>query len=128
MQKNSQSIRAACLNIALAIALGALGAHELKDKVPVASIATWTTASHYHLVMGVGLLIIISIARFAQKTKIATLAIKLVALGMLVFSGSLYLLVLTNLKWLGAITPIGGVLLITGWTCLALSKLELPQQ
>ena len=96
----------------LAVALGAFGAHALKDKVDALSIATWNTAVLYHLVHAV-MLYIIAVGGVLRRASWICMA-----LGVIVFSGSLYVLVLTQLKWLGAITPIGGVLFLVGWGLL----------
>ena len=103
------------------MALAAFGAHGLKGKVAPEMLETWKTAAHFHLVHSVALL---AIAKGAVGTAAVasspSTAFKLIAAGTAVFSGSLYLLVLTDVKKLGAITPIGGVLMIMGWIALVL--------
>ena len=99
---------------AAGVIAGAFGAHALRDLVAPGDLAIWETASRYHLLHAVALLAIgLKFDPNLQKPA------ALLLLGVLVFSGSLYLLVLTNLRWLGAITPIGGVALIAGWVWLA---------
>jgi len=101
---------------ALAIAAGAFGAHGLKARVNEDLLAVWQTASHYHLAHSI---VLLALALFALSTgKSVRLPAGLIGAGMTIFSGSLYVLVLTDLRWLGAITPIGGVLLIAGWLSL----------
>ena len=100
-----------------AVALAAFGAHGLKGKVAPEMLETWKTAAHFHLVQSVALL---ALAKGAAASAAPTTAFKLMAAGTAVFSGSLYLLVLTDVKKLGAITPIGGVLMIMGWLALVL--------
>lgn len=95
---------------AAAVALGAFGAHGLKSRVPPELIVTWNTAAHYHLVH--------SLALLAAGASGSTLSGRLFAAGTLLFSGSLYALVLTGRRGLGAITPVGGLLLIAGWGAL----------
>jgi uncharacterized membrane protein YgdD (TMEM256/DUF423 family) len=95
-----------------AVLLGAFGAHALKGIDP-ALLSTWSTASQYHLVHSVVLL-------FSSTRSV--LATRLLTAGVLTFSGSLYLLVLTRVKILGAVTPIGGLLLAAGWAALAFDK------
>jgi len=73
----------------------------------------WETAAHYHLVHAVVLLVL------ALRSTVAKLPFLLFTAGIMIFSGSLYLLAVTNVKWLGAITPIGGACLIAGWLALA---------
>jgi uncharacterized membrane protein YgdD (TMEM256/DUF423 family) len=101
----------------LAVALGAFGAHGLQDLlVKNARIATWETAAHYHLAHSVVLLLIAALQPFRRAAWWLMLA------GVVIFSGTLYAYALTNLKWLGAITPFGGVSLLAGWLALALGK------
>jgi uncharacterized membrane protein YgdD (TMEM256/DUF423 family) len=94
----------------LAVALGAFGAHGLKDLLQTHDrVGTWETAVLYHLAHAVVLLIV------ALARPQAVWAFRCFAAGILVFSGTLYLLCLTQWNWLGAITPIGGLLLLAGW-------------
>ena len=98
----------------LAVALGAFGAHGLKATLDQnATLAVWQTAALYHLVHAVVLLVL------AQKAAVSRVAFALFGAGIVLFSGSLYALAVTNLKWLGAITPLGGVCLLAGWLALA---------
>ena len=98
----------------LAVALGAFGAHGLKAVLEAnGTLAIWQTAALYHLVHAVVLLVL------AQRAVVARLPFSLFGAGIVVFSGSLYVLALTNAKWLGAITPLGGVCLLGGWLALA---------
>ena len=107
------------LNGALAVALGAFGAHGLRSRVDAAMLDIWSTASQYHFYHALALLLVGVLARQAG-TGVITAGWILFA-GMLVFSGSLYVLVLSGQKWLGAITPVGGTALIIGWLWLAWS-------
>lgn len=107
---------------ALAVVAGALGAHG-KWADHLASIERadeWQTAVFYHLVHAV---VLIAMALHERATESLTGALKwgfrLVLTGVVFFSGSLYLLAGTDTKWLGAITPMGGLCLIVGWICLA---------
>ena len=104
----------AALSGALAVAFGAFGAHALKARCTPDQMAVWTMATQYHLAHSVALLFLARPAR-------ATLSFKLMSTGILLFSGSLYLLVLSEVKRLGALTPVGGVLLIAGWCGAAAS-------
>ena len=111
------ALKATALIGALAVALGAFGAHGLEDRlVETGRVETWKTAAFYHLVHAVVMLVLVG--RSAWRP----LPWLLFAGGIAVFSGSLYLLCLTGLSWLGAITPIGGLLLIAGWVALAFSE------
>ena len=98
---------------AAGVGLGAFGAHGLEDLlVSHGRLDTWETAVFYHLVHTV-VLLVVCMARGWRPV-----AWSLFAGGVLVFSGSLYVLCLTQLNWLGAITPIGGLALIAGWLAL----------
>ena len=109
------------VNGALAVMLGAFGAHGLKARVDAAMLQTWATASEYHIFHALALLLTGLMAKqFAGAGGIVVSGWLLFA-GMTIFSGSLYLLVLSGQRWLGAITPIGGTLLIIGWLWLAWS-------
>jgi uncharacterized membrane protein YgdD (TMEM256/DUF423 family) len=112
---NVLALRLAALAGLLAVALGAFGAHALKDLLArQATTAIWQTAVFYHFVHAVMLFVLASRAPVAIGPWVSFLA------GIVIFSGSLYLLALTNQRWLGAITPIGGVCFIIGWIWLAL--------
>jgi uncharacterized membrane protein YgdD (TMEM256/DUF423 family) len=109
------------INGALAVMLGAFGAHGLKSRVDAAMLQTWSTASEYHFYHALALLLTGVLAKqFSSATGLVTAGWVLFA-GMLVFSGSLYLLVITGQRWLGAVTPLGGTALIIGWAWLAWS-------
>lgn len=105
------------LDAALAVALGAFGAHGLKARVSAERLAVWHTACEYQIYHALGILLI-GLLAFQFSSHVLPSAWVLLV-GSVIFSGSLYLLVLTNTPWLGAITPIGGVTLILGWCILA---------
>ena len=105
---------------ALGVALGAFGAHGLKARVGPELLATWETAARYHLVHALALLATAWAASRWPGPAVST-AGWLFLVGVLLFSGSLYALVLTNTRALGAITPLGGLCLIAGWLALALA-------
>lgn len=101
----------------LGVALGAFGAHGLHDLlVKNGREANWETAVLYHLVHA-AVLVAISLGE-----KVPRAAWWLFASGIVVFSGTLYVLAITNMKWLGAITPLGGLALLGGWLALGFSK------
>jgi uncharacterized membrane protein YgdD (TMEM256/DUF423 family) len=101
----------------LAVALGAFGAHGLKPALAAhGTLATWETGALYHLVHAAVLLVL---SRFTPFPRVA---FALFAAGIVIFSGSLYVLALTNIKWLGAFAPIGGTCLLAGWLALALRR------
>lgn len=105
---------AGALFAALGVAAGAFGAHALRDLVPASDLAVWDTAVRYQLFHALALLLL----GLSGGVRLHFAGV-FIALGTVVFSGSLYLLVLTDTRWLGAITPIGGVLLIVGWLVCA---------
>jgi len=118
---------------ALAVGIGAFGAHALKDwLISIGQVETFQTASKYHFyhafsIILIGILIKTNLTKITNSDKTHKFLIwagNLHILGTLIFSGTLYLLCLTNIKWLGAITPIGGILLIVGWVLLAISFLK----
>ena len=100
-----------------AVALGAFGAHALKAMVTPERLATWQTAIDYQMFHSLALIAIYLISLNQQSAKLSYAAI-FQSLGVLVFSGSLFLLVLTDTNWLGMITPIGGVFMLLGWLIL----------
>ena len=106
------------LNLALAVALGAFGAHGLKTRATEAQIMWWQTATDYFFYHAIGLLILSLIPKIipAISTKISFI---LLQLGILLFCGSLYLMALGFPRLLGSITPLGGALMILGWLVLA---------
>lgn len=106
----------AALAGASGVALGAFGAHGLRARLDEAALATWHTAVLYHLFHALALL---ALALFARATGRAVgLPAALFAAGIVLFSGSLYLLALTHWRWLGPLTPLGGVALLAGWLSL----------
>jgi uncharacterized membrane protein YgdD (TMEM256/DUF423 family) len=114
--------KAACGLGFLAVALGAFGAHGLKSILAQnQTAAIWQTAVFYHVAHTVMIYVLSTREPFRKLAAVLFLA------GIVVFSGSLYILALTNLRWLGAITPIGGVSFLAGWLALALSKASPPK-
>ncbi|NUQ00991.1 MAG: DUF423 domain-containing protein [Armatimonadetes bacterium] len=111
---------AACLGAA-AVAFGAFGAHGLEGRVRSEDLATWETAARYQMYHAVALL-----AAAALRPYRLGLIAALFLAGTLLFSGSLYLLVLTNTGWFGAITPLGGLCFIAGWVTLAYAGFRDP--
>ncbi|MEZ4388941.1 MAG: DUF423 domain-containing protein [Candidatus Krumholzibacteriia bacterium] len=104
----------------LAVALGAFGAHGLKDRLPADLMAIFETGVRYHLAHALAMFAA-AWARERGGGRAAHLAGWGFGLGTLVFSGSLYLLAVTGARWLGAVTPVGGVMLLGGWVALAVA-------
>lgn len=119
MSDRARLVRLGSLAMALGVALGAFGAHGLKATLAPDLLAIYETGVRYHLVHGLGVFVAAWLAG-EDQTRAARLAGVLFIVGILVFSGSLYLLALTGVRALGAITPIGGVAWIAAWTILAL--------
>jgi uncharacterized membrane protein YgdD (TMEM256/DUF423 family) len=114
-------IRIGALLAFLGVALGAFGAHALRERLSPAMLQVWHTAVLYHLLHAVALF---ALGLFLQSARGAAAPLAaggwLLTAGVVVFSGSLYALALSGVKVLGAITPIGGVLVLIGWAWLAL--------
>jgi uncharacterized membrane protein YgdD (TMEM256/DUF423 family) len=107
---------AACTG-ATGVVLGAFGAHALKARLDASQLASWNTAVEYHLLHS---LLLVALALYANATgRNVQLPYTLVLAGLCMFSGSIYGLVLAGWRWLGPVTPIGGLLLIGGWLALA---------
>jgi len=106
-------IRIAAVLGFLGVALGAFGAHALREKISPAALQIWNTAVLYHLLHAVALLALGLYARASGAD--VKLAAGLFTAGVVIFSGSLYALALSGIKPLGAITPIGGLCFLAGW-------------
>lgn len=113
---NLTAIRIASTAGLLAVALGAFGAHGLKNLLAQNdTTAIWEKAVFYHFIHAVMLFIL------AERKRLPVVAYWCFLAGIVLFSGSLYLLAMTNLRWLGAITPVGGVCFLAGWLALLVS-------
>jgi len=110
--------RLASVVLFLGVALGAFGAHGLRGRVLPEMLEVWKTAGLYHLVHGGALFAVAWLSTQTPDPKVKTAGILFVA-GIAVFSGSLYLLALTGARWLGALTPLGGLAFLAGWAFLA---------
>jgi uncharacterized membrane protein YgdD (TMEM256/DUF423 family) len=106
-------ILTAALSGALAVVLGAYGAHGLARVADASQVSSWNTATEYHLLHSVALL---ALALFAAHSgRSVRWPAALFSAGTLLFSGSIYGLVLAGWSWLGPVTPLGGMLLIAAW-------------
>ena len=108
----------ASINGFLAVALGAFAAHALRERLSSELLNTFQTAVQYHMyhalaLFGVGLLLM----NYPNAT-LPIISGYLFLLGIVLFSGSLYILSVSGIRWLGAITPLGGVSLLAAWACL----------
>lgn len=115
---------AAAIAMALAVALGAFGAHALKSQLAVDALAAWQTAVQYHAWHALGLLGVGLWLRQAPDSRALRIAAWLLLAGIALFSGSLYALALTGIRGLGMVTPFGGLAFIAGWIALAKAALE----
>ncbi|HEX4872030.1 MAG TPA: DUF423 domain-containing protein [Nevskiaceae bacterium] len=111
----------------LAVALGAFGAHGLKARLGSEALSVWKTAVDYHFfhTLALGLTGLWMLRSDPVPGLLGSAAICF-ALGVLVFSGSLYALSLSGLRGLGAVTPLGGLLFLAGWALLGLAAWRLP--
>ena len=116
----------------LAVAIGAFGAHGLKDRfrslgeqfgdmLNERPEGIFQTASQYHMYCALAIVTVGLLSTFGRGGGALDLAGWFFLIGSLVFSGSLYVLAATGLKWLGMITPIGGVIMLAGWVALAVA-------
>ena len=112
----SSFIVIACLLGLLAVALGAFGAHALSSSIPESRQATWATAVDYHMFHVLGMLALAAVFRGAQSPWVVRAQTSFV-MGIFLFSGSLYALVLLDIPALGAVTPFGGLCFMLGWLC-----------
>lgn len=106
--------------LALAVILGAFGAHALKAKLDNDLMQVYKTGVEYHFYHALGLLLI-GILSFQMPSSLMNWSAFFLAAGIIIFSGSLYLLAVTGIKWLGAVTPLGGLSFIAGWILLFLA-------
>jgi uncharacterized membrane protein YgdD (TMEM256/DUF423 family) len=113
----------ACFLAFFAVAFGAFGAHALESRVSSARIETWTVAVHYHSLHALAM-IALSAAVDNKHSVWLKRAQGFFVMGVCVFSGSLYLLVLTDTPQLGAVTPLGGASLLAGWACAFLAAVR----
>ena len=107
----------------ISVILGAFASHALKDRLSERALAIWETGTKYQMYHALALIAIaLLIARFPNSRLLMVAGYAFIS-GVVIFSGSLYALSLSGIKWLGAITPLGGVAFIIGWACLAVAAL-----
>lgn len=109
------------INAMLAVVLGAFGAHGLKKILAPELLTTFATGVQYHFYHAIGLIVVGLVAIHLPASMQLRLSGWLMLAGIVLFSGSLYLLALTGVRWLGAITPLGGVCFIVAWVMLAVA-------
>ncbi|OIJ11797.1 hypothetical protein BKP37_15270 [Anaerobacillus alkalilacustris] len=112
------------INMAIAVGLGAFGAHGLQPKLTEKMFNIYQTGVQYHMIHAVAIILVAIISDRLGDPTILFWAGWSFVLGVIFFSGSLYVLSISGVKILGAITPIGGVLFIVGWILLAFGALK----
>ena len=120
------AIVAASILMAVAVALGAFGAHALKARVAPEMVAVWQTGVTYHAWHAIGLLLLGLLMLHAPGSAAFRVAAWLFIAGIALFAGSLYLLALGAPRGVGAITPFGGIAFIAGWIALAIGAWMSP--
>jgi uncharacterized membrane protein YgdD (TMEM256/DUF423 family) len=127
---NAKFLKIAFVFGALGVALGAFGAHALKEQLDARQLQTYQTAVQYHF-YHVFALAVTGLLRLSFPNKWLTNAGYLFVTGIILFSGSLYTMVflkaagIEGVNWLGAITPLGGVAFIAGWFCLFIAAIKI---
>ena len=125
---NKRIIITASLFGIMAVILGAFGSHGLKDRVAPDELKTWETAVNYQFYHVFALLFLSTFSRF--KSRLINISSWCFAFGIILFSGSLYILAAKNIlhinqtSFIGPITPVGGLLFIIGWICLLLATIK----
>lgn len=109
----------------LAVALGAFGAHALRGSLDATAFEVFQTAVQYHFTHTLALLAVALLCRAGSPSRSLCAAGYAFCLGLLVFCGSLYLLSVTGIRWLGAVTPLGGLAFLCGWLLLLKGSLSL---
>ena len=107
--------------MAIGVAMGAFGAHALKDRLGAKELATFRTGVQYHLIHALGMIAIGILAGQNPDDGMMPAAGWLLLTGIVLFSGSLYVLSVKKIRWLGPVTPLGGLAFIIGWVLLAAS-------
>ena len=109
----------------ISVVLGAFASHALKDRLSDRALEIWETGTKYQMYHALALILVaLLISRFPDSPLLVVAGYAFVA-GVTIFSGSLYALSLSGIKWLGAITPLGGAAFIIGWACLTVAALKI---
>ncbi|SAI06443.1 membrane protein [Bordetella ansorpii] len=120
-----QLVALAALNMIAAVGAGAFGAHGLRGVLSQDLMAVWQTGVLYHLVHALGLFVVaLLLARYGSPLLSAAGVAMFV--GIVLFCGSLYVLALTGTRWLGAVTPLGGVAFLAAWAMVAWAAWRAP--
>jgi uncharacterized membrane protein YgdD (TMEM256/DUF423 family) len=121
--KNRNILLAGAIFMALGVLLGAFGAHALKKILSSEMLAVYQTGVEYQFYHALGLLLV-GLTGFQIESKWIRWSGILLVAGIILFSGSLYVLALSGIKGFGAITPIGGISFVAGWVCLAVAAIK----
>jgi uncharacterized membrane protein YgdD (TMEM256/DUF423 family) len=112
------------LNAFLSVAIGAFGAHALKSRLSTDMLSVYNTGVQYHMIHAIGLILIALLSDRLGNSPLVTASGWSLLIGIILFSGSLYVLSISGIKILGAITPLGGVAFLLGWILLAIAALK----
>ncbi len=118
--KNQRILLSGAIFMALSVLLGAFGAHALKTQISPEMLLVYKTGVEYQFYHSLGLLLI-GLIGFHIKSKWIVRSAILIMIGIILFSGSLYILAISGIKMIGAITPIGGLSFVAGWISLAVA-------
>ena len=109
------------ISAAAAVTMGAFGAHFLKTKISEDMLSVFQTAVQYHFYHSLGLLIVGLLTIYLKSDKYLEIAGWMMFIGIMLFSGSLYILSITGTRWIGIITPFGGIAFIISWVFVAVA-------
>jgi uncharacterized membrane protein YgdD (TMEM256/DUF423 family) len=112
------------ISMMFAVMLGAFGSHGLQGKLTEKMLNAWNTGVHYHIIHSLGIILIALLISKLGQTSLILWSGWLIFVGIILFSGSLYLLSVTNITKLGIITPFGGMAFIIGWVLLAIAAIK----
>ncbi|WP_438863212.1 DUF423 domain-containing protein [Neptunicella sp.] len=118
-----KTLASAALLAFIAVVAGAFGAHGLKSILTEGQLLSWQTAVRFQFFHCLGLILLVILYR-QQADKLLRWSAGFMLAGVLLFSGSIYMLLLTGMSWLGPVTPIGGICLMMGWLLLVVSALR----
>jgi len=124
---NNRWFGIAAIFCGLSVAIGAFGAHAMKEILDDSGMQTWNTSVKYMMFHSTALLITSFAIHFNSKEKLFRYASIAFVVGIVLFSGSLFLLAITGIRPLGAVTPVGGIFQIVGWICLAIAGFKKQQ-
>lgn len=125
MQTINYFLFIAAMNGFLAVTLGAFGSHGLKNRLSEHYLGIWQTAVQYHFYHAIALCVVGILWQRSAASGWLTGSGYLFMIGIVFFCGSLYWLALGGPRWLGPVTPLGGLCFLLGWLCLAVSALRL---